>query len=623
MLSTPVERVRERLRMFDQAGEPIPLDVFPRRQVFESKQSTTLRFQMRNTTTQQERWVLLSCTPIFDERGNVVLAVNIFRDVTEQEKIEREGAELAAIVNNSEDAIIGKTLDRKIMRWNPAAERLYGYTAEEAIGQPIFMMFPDDIREREMALPDRITRGEQIHHYETERLHKDGSRVQISLTLSPIRDRNGELIGYSTIERDISERRRLEQMREENRRFLHNVLNTLPIMVGVIAPDGLLLEANRAALDAASLSTSDVIGRAFDQAYWWSYSEKAQSQLRELIQRARTGETMRYDARMRIAEDRYMTSDLMIAPMFDSEGDISYLIAAATDITERKKREEEVLRLTMISEAQRRRLDLVVTSIPGIVFDGTVDEAGLHTDFVSNYAETLLGYPQESWSGAANFWQQIIHPDDQARVAKEAIAIYEGGEPGTLQFRCVTQSGKTIHTEAHVALTRDKQHDRISACGVLMDITGRRKIEQALSQYTEDLRRSNDELELFAYVASHDLQEPLRMVTSYLQLIKERYSQYLDKDGLEFIDFAVDGAQSHETPDPGPADVFALAAGSQRFRQSLHAGRARTGAAQSASGNRRQRRDHHPGPHARDHGYRRPDVPTASEFDRQCYKISG
>ena len=385
--------------------------------------------------------------------------------------------------------------------------------------------------------------GIRIHQYETVRLHKSGERVEISLTLSPIRDRHGELVGYSTIERDISERRKLERMREESTRFLRNVLNTLPILVGAMSPEGVLLEANRAALNIASLSASDVIGKSFDKAYWWSYSESSQRQLREAIDSARRGETVRYDARMRIAEGQYMICDFMISPMLDSDGNVSYLISSATDITERKQREEEVLRLTMVTDAQRRRLNLIIANVPGIVFDGSFDrKSSERVDFISDYATRMLGYSIEELRAAPNFWQKFVHPDDQESLSQRAQAIFESGEPGTIQFRCFTRDGRTIFAEAHVAIVDDDQAKQITTCGVIMDITARREIEEALTQYTQDLRRSNDELEQFAYVASHDLQEPLRMVTSYLQLIKERYSERLDDDGLEFIRFAVDGA---------------------------------------------------------------------------------
>ena len=119
-------------------------------------------------------------------------------------------AHLAAIVESSEDAILSKTLDGIIQSWNQAAERLYGYTVAEVIGQPITLLIPPDLADDFSRIMARLTRGERIEHYETQRVTKDGTRLDIALTISPIRDHTGQMIGASAIARDITERKRLE-----------------------------------------------------------------------------------------------------------------------------------------------------------------------------------------------------------------------------------------------------------------------------------------------------------------------------------------------------------------------------------------------------------------------------
>lgn len=119
-------------------------------------------------------------------------------------------AHFAAIVASSDDAIIGKTLDSIIHSWNPAAERIFGYSAAEAIGQPMMMLFPPDRLHEEEEIISRIARGETVGHFETVRRRKDGSLVDISATISPIRDREGRVVGASTIARDITEQKRRE-----------------------------------------------------------------------------------------------------------------------------------------------------------------------------------------------------------------------------------------------------------------------------------------------------------------------------------------------------------------------------------------------------------------------------
>jgi PAS domain S-box-containing protein len=124
---------------------------------------------------------------------------------------------LAAIVESSDDAIISKTLDGVIVSWNSGAERLYGYPAAEVVGRPIALLIPPDQPDELPAIMARLRRGERVDHYETRRLRKDGTRIDVSLTVSPVRDVHGVIVGASAIARDISERRRIE---EEHARLL-------------------------------------------------------------------------------------------------------------------------------------------------------------------------------------------------------------------------------------------------------------------------------------------------------------------------------------------------------------------------------------------------------------------
>jgi two-component system CheB/CheR fusion protein len=138
---------------------------------------------------------------------------------------------LAAIVESSDDAIVSKALDGTITSWNPAAERLFGYSAEEAIGSPIWILAPPDRKNEMPAILERIRRGEKVEHYETVRRRKDGTLINISLTVSPIHDEKGRIVGASKIARDISERK----WAEERQRILsaelsHRVKNTLAVV---------------------------------------------------------------------------------------------------------------------------------------------------------------------------------------------------------------------------------------------------------------------------------------------------------------------------------------------------------------------------------------------------------
>jgi PAS domain S-box-containing protein len=159
--------------------------------------------------------VLANVTPIYNASGKLIGAINIVVDITDRKQAEAVMAQMAAIVESSDDAIISKDLNGNIVSWNKGAEKLFCYTAAEVIGKSVMTLFPPDRTVEEPQILERIMRGEQIDHYETVRRRKDGNKVDISLSVSPIRDKRGKVIGASKIARDISERKRIEAEREE------------------------------------------------------------------------------------------------------------------------------------------------------------------------------------------------------------------------------------------------------------------------------------------------------------------------------------------------------------------------------------------------------------------------
>jgi PAS domain S-box-containing protein len=216
-----------------------------------------------------------SAAPIRAAGGKIAGVVMVFRDVTEvrraQEVLrqEREAAEevrnrLATLVESSDDAIISKTVDGVITTWNKAAENMFGYTAEEVVGRSIIVLFPPDRVDEEQAILARLRRGERIESYETVRVRKDGRKLNVSLTVSPIRDASGAVVGASKIARDITERKRADEaLRESDRRkdeFLATLAHELRNPLAPIRQAALISKTPTAS-DAQKRWSHDVITR--------------------------------------------------------------------------------------------------------------------------------------------------------------------------------------------------------------------------------------------------------------------------------------------------------------------------------------------------------------------------
>jgi PAS domain S-box-containing protein len=158
-----------------------------------------------------------SGAPVRRGNGPIEGAVLVFRDVSEERKTQLVKERLATIVESSDDAIISKTLDGTIQTWNAGAERIFGYTPKEAVGQPITMLIPDERLDEETFILERMKRGERLDHFETVRVRKDGRRLDVSLTVSPLKDEDGQVVGASKVLRDITVRKKAEKKLQEAR----------------------------------------------------------------------------------------------------------------------------------------------------------------------------------------------------------------------------------------------------------------------------------------------------------------------------------------------------------------------------------------------------------------------
>jgi PAS domain S-box-containing protein len=204
------ERFSASIRLFRTDGTSLPHFETPMAQVLNGAPPVRNQEVVIERSDGSRVATLANVDPLIDGTGKIIGAINVFWDVTEWKLAEQASARLIALVESSEDAIISKDLNGIVISWNQAAERIFGYTAEEVIGKSITLLIPPERYDEEPSILERIRRGERVEHYETVRQHKDGSLLDISLTVSPIRNAAGNIVGASTIAREITRRKQME-----------------------------------------------------------------------------------------------------------------------------------------------------------------------------------------------------------------------------------------------------------------------------------------------------------------------------------------------------------------------------------------------------------------------------
>jgi PAS domain S-box-containing protein len=279
------------------------------------------------------RWALTH-----DQKTNadVIMEANI--DITDAKEAARTGNLLAAIVDSSDDAIISKNLSGVITSWNQAAEWMFGYAAEEAIGRHITLIIPPDRREEETTILERLKRGERIDHFETIRMRKDGTLLDISLTISPVKDASGRIIGASKVARDVTERKRAERALQDSEERFRAIVETTPECVKLVAADGTLLHMNPPGL--AMLST-DSPERIVGNSVYDVIAPHDRDRFRAFNERICRGEKGSLEFDLVALDGVVRHVETHAAPLHMEDGRVVQL-AVTRDITERVRVQEQL-----------------------------------------------------------------------------------------------------------------------------------------------------------------------------------------------------------------------------------------------------------------------------------------
>jgi PAS domain S-box-containing protein len=264
------------------------------------------------------------------ETGGGMLVSSHIRDITERKQTEELALHLASIVEASDDAIFASSLDGRVVSWNSGAERLYGYKAEEVVGRPVAVLVPPDRADELGWIMKGLRRGKHIEHYESTRVHKDGHRIDISVTVSPIRGKKGTVVGASVIARDITDRKRVEMALRQSEERFRVALKNAPVRV---FNQDLDLRFTWINSHTMAWAKQDSLGKTDAEIVGGEEGARLTAFKKEVL---RTGRGARTEAEVTVDDEKYYF-DLVAEPLRDANGTIVGLTCSATDITSAKK----------------------------------------------------------------------------------------------------------------------------------------------------------------------------------------------------------------------------------------------------------------------------------------------
>jgi PAS domain S-box-containing protein len=521
-------------------------------------------------------WVDTTVVPFMSAAGKPRQYVAIRADITERKRAEEVRERLAAVVESSDDAIISKTLDGIITAWNRGAEKVFGYSAEETVGQPIRMLIPVDRVNEEKQILSRVARGESVEHFETMRVRKDGKLIDASVTISPIRTSSGVVVGASKITRDITERKRAERALKESLATSERALKELAdqkfaldqhAIVAITDVQGTINYVNDKFCAISRYSKEELIGQNHRIL---NSSHHPREFFHEMYHTIANGNVWHGEIKNRAKDGSIYWVDTTIVPFMSAEGKPRQYVAIRADITDRKLAGEilaaktvELSRQTEELAQSRQELEtqtITLRSILDSMAEGLVaaDEQGKFIIW-NSAAEKIVGLgpetmPTRDWTEHYGlFLPDMVtpFPPEQNPLAR-AIR----GENGTAEMFLRNPSlPQGAWIEASANPLRDKQGALRGGVVAFRDVTQRRidereiqklnnELEQRVEERTAQLQIANKELESFSYSVSHDLRAPLRHIGGFSKMLMEEFGGTLEPGAKHYLDRILAGTQT-------------------------------------------------------------------------------